>query len=63
MIAAKYLLNDLSKAWVRVPKGGQDGVAQGVVLLLVIVGIVGRLALSTASAGLIPRLIEVRIIH
>lgn len=63
MTSAKYLLDDLSKAGVRVPKGRQDGVAQCVVLLLVIVGIVGRLALSTASAGLIPWLIEVGIIH
>lgn len=63
MTSAKYLLDDLSKAGVRVLEGRQDGMAQCVVLLLVIVGIVGRLALSAASAGLIPRLVEVGIIH
>ena len=63
MTPAKHVLDDLSKAGVRVLEGGQDGMAQGVVLLLMVVGLVGRLAMSTASAGLIPRLIEVGIIH
>lgn len=60
---AKGLLDDVSKARLGLFEGRQNGMPQSVVLLLLVVGIICCLAMSSGSAGLIAWLIKVGIIH
>ena len=56
-------LDDFSKAGVRLFERWQNGMCQGVHLLLLVVVLVSLLAMRGGSAGLIAWLVEVRIIH
>lgn len=57
------LLSNISKTRVWVLQSWQDGIAQGVMLLLLIVPIIGCFTVSTASTGFIPWFIEVGVIY
>ena len=61
--SAGDVLDDLSKARLWLLECREYGMPQGIVLLLLVVGIISRLATCRGSAVLIARLIEVWVVH